>query len=603
MLVEMTIENLGVLPRARAEFSPGLTVLTGETGAGKTMVVTGLKLLSGARAEASRIRRGAKSAAVEGVFALPQPKSEDDASAFPGDPDAVSTAVRSATDVAREAGAEPDENGDWLAARTLTLASDNKAVRSRAHLGGRHVPAATLGQFTGAVLTIHGQHDQLRLTSPGEQLAALDGFGEGIGTLKQAYQKAYAEHQKLAADLAERSSKRRELAQEIDRLEFALGEIDQVAPVAGEDEELVARIRRLQDVDALREAAEQAVALIDGPEALGAAELQEAEPAAAAVGRAAGGLGAVDDDELRALGERLDAVTAELAEVSGELGAFLAGLDMDPEALEQALLRQQQLKGLTRKYAPDAAGVVAWREKVQRRLAQIDVSPAAVEELQARVGKAEQKRDAAAAKLSRARNRAAKRLSAAVTAELAGLAMGRAEFSVAVRPCPPGPKGADEVEFMLAPAPDAEPRGLAASASGGELSRVMLALEVIVAGESAGTTLVFDEVDSGVGGQAAIEIGRRLARLSLTHQVIVVTHLPQVAAFAQTHLHVEKEETSAGAQATGVVSEVTALAGESRVRELARMLAGLADSESGRAHAADLLARAQKEREAMARDA
>lgn len=583
MLVEMTIQNLGVIPRAHAEFSPGLTVLTGETGAGKTMVVTGLRLLTGARADAQRIRRGAARASVEGVFSRAE---------------VTAPVAERAAAIVEEAGGTADENGDWLTARTVT-ATGSGAARSRAHLGGRSVPAATLGQFAGTLLTIHGQHDQLRLLSPTEQLAALDGFDPAIGPLKRSYHDAYAEHRRLAAELEERTTKRRELAQEVDRLRFAIDEIDQVAPEAGEDEELVARIRRLQDVDGLREVAEQSAMLIDGPEALGAADVPDAEPAAAAIGRAAAGLSGVSDAELRSLGNRLAAVTSELSEISGELGGFLAGLDADPEALEQALVRQQELKTLTRKYASTAEGVLAWREKAETRLSRIDVSSSAIDQLKDDVAAAKTKRDHAARNLGAARAAAADRLGGAVTKELAGLAMGNTQFTVAVRDCDPGPQGANEVEFLLAPDKNSEPRGLATSASGGELSRVMLALEVIVAGESAGTTLVFDEVDSGVGGQAAVEIGRRLARLSLSHQVIVVTHLPQVAAYAQTHLHVEKDD--AADAGSGVVSEVVALDGEYRIRELARMLAGLTDSETGRAHAADLLDRAQTEREHMRR--
>lgn len=575
MLADITIENLGAIPRAAAEFSPGLTVLTGETGAGKTMVVTGLRLLAGGRADASRIRTGQKRAGVEGRFSRE------------GMPESVAAAADA---VVAEAGGRDDENGDWLASRTVSVTADG-AGRSRAHLGGRSVPAGTLADFASGVLAIHGQHDQLRLLSADEQLAALDRFDPAIAPLAEAYARAYREHRRLAKDLAERTGKRRELAQEVDRLRFALDEIDKVAPQSGEDDELIAQIRRLQDVDVLRESASGALGLIDGAEALGGYDDSSAEPAAVALGRAASTLTGSGDEKLVALGRRLAAVTTELSEVSAELGGYLGELDADPEALEHALLRQQELKTLTRKYAPDAAGVLAWRDKAAARLERIDVSSDAVENLTAAVKAAGKELDDAARALTDARTSAASGLGEAVSAELAGLAMGDARLTVEVRPATPGPRGADEVELMLAPAADAAARPLAQSASGGELSRVMLALEVILAGESGGTTLVFDEVDSGVGGHAAAEIGRRLARLSRSHQVIVVTHLPQVAAYADTHLHVEK--------ATADSSEVTTLTGERRVAELARMLAGLADTDTGRAHAAELLERAQAEVAAM----
>ncbi|AGF72385.1 DNA repair protein RecN [Corynebacterium halotolerans] len=575
MLADIAIENLGVIPSATAELSDGLTVLTGETGAGKTMVVTGLRLLTGGRADASRVRTGAGQAVVEGRFVTDR---------LPGD------AARRTADTVESAGGTADENGEFIASRTV-----NATGRSRAHLGGRSVPAATLAEFSRELLTIHGQNDQLRLLAPDQQLAALDRFDPAIAPLLEAYRTTWRQWRTLARDLKERTESRRELAQEVDRLQFALNEIDEASPEPGEDLELVNQIRRLQDVDTLREQASTALGAIDGPEAFGG--YSDEEPASTLLGRAESALTGSEDPKLREAGEKLSEITTLLSEISVDLGAYLSDLPADPNLLEEYLQRQQQLKQLTRKYAPDIDGVLAWREKAQARLSRIDISSEALDELKKQVAAAEQTMTAAAKKLTTARTKAAKKLGKQVTTELRGLAMPKARIEVEVRAIAPGRDGADEVELLLAANSSAEARPLASSASGGELSRVMLALEVILSAGSEGATLVFDEVDAGVGGRAAVEIGRRLARLATRNQVIVVTHLPQVAAYADTHLHVAK---NVGDDA--VTSGVVTLTGDERVEELARMLAGLDDTDTGRAHAAELLERAHAERAGFRHD-
>lgn len=573
MLAEIAISNLGVIRHASAELSPGLTVLTGETGAGKTMVVTGLRLLTGGRADASRVRTGADGAVVEGAFGTEEL------------PEEVREAVGA---IAAGAGAEADENGEYLVSRSVKASG-----RSSAHLGGRKVPAATLSELAGHLLTIHGQNDQLRLMAPEQQLAALDRFDPAIQAKLDAYREAYTAWRAAAKDLKERTEKRLELAQEVDRLQFAIDEIDAVAPQAGEDEELVATINRLQDVDALREAAETALMAIDGADAVGGVGGEE-EPASDLIGRAQAALEGASDQDLRDLGARLGEVAGVLSDVSAELGSYTGSLPSDPEELERLLQRQQEIKGLTRKYAPDAAGVVAWRDKAGARLAKIDTSEGAVEKLKAKVAELEQAMTKHAAALTKARTKAAGKLGEAVTEELHGLAMPKAQLTVNVAKAQYGRDGADTVEILLAPNSALEPKPLATSASGGELSRVMLALEVILSESSSGATLVFDEVDAGVGGRAAVEIGRRLARLARGNQVIVVTHLPQVAAYADTHLHVSKDIGD-----VAVTSGVAALQPEERIEELARMMAGMDDSDTGRAHAAELFERAQGEVEQL----
>ncbi|GAB2517677.1 DNA repair protein RecN [Corynebacterium atrinae] len=567
MLADIAIENLGVIPAATAELAEGLTVLTGETGAGKTMVVTGLRLLAGGRADASRVRSGAAQAVVEGRFIASE---------------SASTQVEELVDAA---GGAADENGEYIASRTVSAAG-----RSRAHLGGRSVPAATLAEFTAPLLTIHGQNDQLRLLAPEQQLAALDRFDPRIAPLLADYRQKYRAWRTLSKDLQERTESRRELAQEIDRLQFALDEINAVDPEPGEDSALLMHIQRLQDVDSLREQATTALGAIDGPEVFGGYETEE-DAASTLLGRAEAALLASEDSTLKELGERLAEMTTGLREISAELGSYLADLPSDVDQLDALLQRQQQLKVLTRKYANDAEGVIAWREKARARLAKIDISSEALDELKKQVVAAKKALGVAAKKLSAARAKAAQALGEAVTAELQGLAMGKSRLIVDISVGDPGKDGADAVQLMLAPNSAAEPRPLAASASGGELSRVMLALEVILSADSEGATLVFDEVDAGVGGRAAVEIGRRLARLAGRNQVIVVTHLPQVAAYADTHLLVAKDVGD-----DAVTSGVLTLNDQERVEELARMLAGLDGSDTGRAHATELLDRARSER-------
>lgn len=568
MLADISISNLGVIPSASAELSDGLTVLTGETGAGKTMVVTGLRLLAGGRADASRVRAGSDSAAVDGTFDL-----------F-GLPDDIRAAALEAVE---SAGGRADENGEIIANRTVSASG-----RSKAFLGGRKVLASTLQEFSSLLLTIHGQNDQLRLLAPEQQLAALDRFDPAVFPLREDYEWRYGEWKALAKDLARRTKSKRELAQEVDRLTFALGEIDEVNPATGEDKEITETIRRLQDVDALREAATVALTSIDGPESVGG--YGEDDPASSLLGKAGAALLGTEDSRLTTLGEELSAITEQLGTITAELGSYLGDLDADPEQLDKLLTRQQDLKKLTRKYAGDIDGVLAWRDEAREKLDTIDTSAEALDELAKKVKAAEKELAKAAKKLTKARTEAAEKLSAEVTGELRGLAMPKARIEVDVRPAQPGPHGADDVELLLAPNDTTPARPISTAASGGELSRVMLALEVILSAGTTGATLVFDEVDAGVGGRAAVEIGRRLAKLARNNQVIVVTHLPQVAAYADTHLHVAKNVGD-----DSVTSGVSTLSEEQRVEELARMLAGLDDTETGRAHAAELFSRARGE--------
>ncbi|MGQ4599489.1 DNA repair protein RecN [Nocardia sp. R6R-6] len=586
MLTEIRIDGLGVISTANAQFHAGLTCLTGETGAGKTMVVTSLHLLSGARADAGRVRLGASRAVVEGRFTI-----ED-----------VNDAARAeVAQVLESAAAEQDDDGSIIAIRTV--GSDG---RSRAHLGGRGVPAAVLAEFTAPLLTVHGQNDQLRLQRPDQQLSALDQFAAGaVAGLLRKYRTQRRSWLDARAELLERTARGREMALEAERLEHALNEIDGIAPEPGEDVRIVDEVRRLSDLDSLREAAAAAHDALAGP----ADAPEDGSGAMELIGAARARVEAADDPALAALAPRLADAIAVVVDVTAELSGYLSDLPSDPRALDSLLNRQAELKTLTRKYAPDIDGVLAWADDARARLGSLDVSEEALAKLAAEVDTAAERVRVTAQKLSTARGEAAAKLAAAVSAELGGLAMGKARLEVDVRwpaagpqdsapiivdgqQVHAGPAGIDEVEFRLAPHSGAKSLPLSKSASGGELSRVMLALEVVLAGADHGATMVFDEVDAGVGGRAAVEIGRRLALLARTHQVIVVTHLPQVAAFADTHLVVDKSDDGKGA----VNSGVRALTNEERVIELARMLAGLGDTETGRAHAEELLATARAEK-------
>ena len=580
MLAEIRIESLGAISTATAEFDRGLTVLTGETGTGKTMVVTGLHLLGGARADATRVRSGADRAVVEGRFTTTE---------------LGESVTEQVNEILDSSGADRDDDGSVIAARSVS-----RDGPSRAYLGGRSVPAKSLSSFTTELLTLHGQNDQLRLMRPDEQRAALDRFA-GVERPLKRYRTLRDDWLTARRDLADRKQRARELAQEADRLKFGLNEIDTVAPQPGEDDTLVDDIRRLSELDALRDAAQTARIALSGADDL------DGTSAATDVGQAKSTLEGTDDSALQALAGQLAEALAVISDVSTELGDYLNELPSDASTLETKLTRQGELRTLTRKYAADIDGVLRWADESRERLAALDVSEETLAGLQRHVDELQKEVVAAATELTKARTKSAKGLAKAVTAELAGLAMADAEFTVSVAALSArgddsapitlpsgatvhaGHDGADAVEFGFAAHHGTDVLPLNKSASGGELSRVMLALEVVLAASAEGTTMVFDEVDAGVGGRAAVQIGRRLARLARTHQVIVVTHLPQVAAYADVHLVVDGggRDRSSG---------VHRLGDDDRVAELARMLAGLGESDSGRAHARELLTTAQNDR-------
>jgi DNA repair protein RecN (Recombination protein N) len=579
VLDELHIQGLGVIDDAVLPLGPGLTVVTGETGAGKTMVVTGLMLLFGGRAESTRVRSGSDQASVDGRLVNVPP--------------AVAERVR-------EAGGVLDDD-DLVVRRVVSAAG-----RSRAYVGGASAPVAVLAELAEHLVAVHGQSDQLRLTRRAEQLDLLDRYA---ALDRSDYTAAYREWRDLAAALAERTSRAGELEREADLLRHGLSEIEAAAPEPGEDAALAELAARLTNADALRLAAQLAHAAVAGEDDADAVDVATLlGQARRALGQATGA-----DAQLDKLASQLEDLLAATTDLGTELREYLDDLDADPQRLEDVQQRRHVLAGLIRKYGTgDGAGgldaVLAWAAQASARLAEVDTSDEAIAELQRQTHQAAERAAEHAAALHTAREASAAQLSAAVTAELGGLALADAAVQVVVTTREPsgshhaleldgtavgaGPDGIDDVDILFQPHPRSAPLPIGRGASGGELSRVMLALEVCLAGTDPVPTMVFDEVDAGIGGRAAVEVGRRLARLARGHQVIVVTHLAQVAAYADRHIVVDKSSDGSDSVTS---SDVRLVTDAERVGELARMLAG-SDSATARGHAEELLAEAAKSR-------
>jgi DNA repair protein RecN (Recombination protein N) len=553
LIESIAIRNLGVIQQAELEFGSGFTALTGETGAGKTMVLSALGLLLGGRADSGAVRSGAAQLFVEGRWQLS------------GDFESLKARLA-------ELGAD-SETGELLVNRSVSSEG-----RSRAAVGGASVPVAVLAELAEQLVAVHGQSDQLRLKSATAQREALDAFaGEALRVVKASYQQAFS-----AWRDTERRLERLKNSSETDRLravtlrEF-LNELERLNPQPGELDELISKLERMSNIEALRaealaahEALSSDVSDVDAITLLGLAKKQ---------------LEASSDPQLRALATGLVEATELARDSSRELASYLATLDLDPAQLEQLQQRRADLTQFTRKHQRELDELIASAATVSAELIDLDSGDDQLERLEQLAQAQLSQLGLAAKELSTARTVAAQALAQGVSEELSALAMGGSSLSVSVTQQDFEAHGADKIEFLLAPHPGAEPRPLGKGASGGELSRVMLAIELVLAGNGQLPTMIFDEVDAGVGGAAALELGRRLRKLSESTQVIVVTHLPQVAAFADTQLRVSKD-SSGGFTA----SSVEQLEGEARVLELARMLSGNPDSDVARSHARELLA-------------
>jgi DNA repair protein RecN (Recombination protein N) len=617
MLEEVRITGLGVINDALLELSPGFTALTGETGAGKTMVVTGLGLLFGGRADPSRVRPGAQRASVEGRLRT-DPRGK------------VAQQVE-------EAGGDLDDDGTLVLTRTVSGEG-----RSRAFAGGRSVPVSLLTYLADDLVAVHGQSDQQQLLKPGRQRESLDKYAGGVlAEVLTDYQRAYGRHRKVLDELTTLTTQARARAAEAEELRAGLTDIEKLNPVAGEAAALRAEEERLANADSLHAAATTAhEALLGDPTAD-----NDGVDAVTLLGQARRALDAVSrhDSEIDGVATRLSDAAYLVSEVAGELASYIQGIDSDPARLAAVQERRAALARVIRLYGPggvsarvngipvrlgagspsaadaapdgDAAGgadegaaaqpdalvpaeepdeiayVLEWAALAAARAVELGNDDDTIAALAAEETELSAQVTDLAGRLSRLRAEAGEQFADDVTAELTALAMPHARISVALTPlAEPGPHGADDVEIRLASNPGAPTLPLHKGASGGELSRVMLAIEVVFAGADPVPTFVFDEVDAGVGGKAAVEIGRRLAKLARLAQVIVVTHLPQVAAFADNHLMVAKS-SDGSITSTSVIR----LEHEARVRELSRMLAGLEDSEFGQAHAAELLAMAAEQ--------
>lgn len=558
MIEELSIRDLGVIAEATLPIGAGFTAVTGETGAGKTMVVTALGLLLGARADAGAVRAGAKQAWVEGRWYVP----------------GQTVIEERVTDAGGEI-----EGGELLVGRSVSAEG-----RSRAVVGGRSAPVGLLSELADELVVVHGQADQQRLRSAAAQRAALDRFaGRELHDVLEAYRSAFEAWRADARELERLREAHDARRQEADTLREAIDEVEAADPQPGEDDELQERADRLTNLEDLRIAATQAHELVSAE-----SPVDDAPDAVALVENAKRHLERVAgyDPALAPIVEALTNAGFLLADAAAELSGYVAGLDADgARELELVQERRALLSSLIRRHGTTLDDVLAFRGQGGLRLLELDGDDERIAQLETSVSAAEADVDRLAARITELRTDAAARLAEAVTVELAALAMPDAELQVLVEPAAePAAHGRDQVSILLRPHPGTEPRSVGRGASGGELSRVMLAIEVVIAGADPVPTFVFDEVDAGVGGAAAIEIGRRLARLAERSQVIVVTHLAQVAAFATNHLTVVK-----GTDGQVTASSVRQLEGGEREAEMARLLSGLTDSEIGLAHARELL--------------
>jgi len=557
VIEEIFIRDLGVIGEARLPLGPGFTAITGETGAGKTMVVTALGLLLGDRSDSSVLRKGSGAAVVEGRWLV--------------------DAEGAVADRVRDAGGDLDD-GELILARSVSPEG-----RSRATVGGRTTPVSVLAELGEQLVVVHGQSDQVRLRSATAQREALDRFaGLALSTVLDDYQATYRRWQSNQGELdvivAEQEAREREAAE----LRLALTEIESAAPQTGEDGELADRANRLTNLEDLRLAASEAHELVSSEDLVDPRDaLGLLDSARRQLERVAG-----HDVTLAPIVEALASASYLVADVSAQLSTYLGGLDADSaRELEVVQDRRAELGEIARKYGPTLAEAIAYLDIGSVRLLELDQDSDRIDRVRAEVQADRARVIEMADELGRVRRDYALQLGERVSEELVALAMPNARLTVDVSDRQDyGLSGRDAVSIQLAPHPGAEPRPLGRGASGGELSRVMLAIEVVIAGSDPVPTFIFDEVDAGVGGASAIEIGRRLARLSRTAQVIVVTHLAQVAAFSTNHLRVVKDSEGAV-----TASSVQQLQGEERIQEMARLLSGLSGSESGLQHARELI--------------
>ena len=569
LITRLHIRGMGVIEDAQMSFSPGLTVITGETGAGKTMVLTGFSLLAGGKAEPALVRRGQAEAVVEGNWLIP------------ANSDAVISRLT-------EAGAPPDLEDDG--AELILMRTVPAEGRGRTVACGRTVPRTLLQEVAADLLAIHGQADQWQLRSADRQREMLDHYaGAPCADTLQEFRTLFADWRRARAELASLATNRAEREREAALLEAGIAEIDAVAPEVGEDEALDVQSARLTNAGSLLEDITAAHDSLVGTD-IDPGALHQVALAQKSLARAA-----AIDPALGLLRAQLAQVTALLADAGTELATALQDLEADPARQAWVEERRAALRKLMRSHGPSLAEVIQWRAGADRKLQALGGGADRAEEIRAEIEELAVQLQSVAARLTYIRTSAAHELASQVSDELRSLAMPEAELVIELHSTIDIEQftaaGADSVGFLLRPHSGSDAQPVTKAASGGELSRVMLAIEVTMAGRNSVPTFIFDEVDAGIGGRTAVEVGRRLARLARQAQVIVVTHLPQVAAFADRHLVVTKSSD-------GLVTEssVQDVSGNQRVVELVRMLSGLEESDAGLAHAEELLAVAATER-------
>ena len=562
MIDELRISNLGVIAQAHVTFGEHMSVVTGETGAGKTMTVTALQMLMGEKVDPARVRVGADKAVVEGTFIL----------------SASSPAVKIVQDAGGDV--EPGPSEDTV---SLILARHISAHgRSRAFAGGHLVPARVLSRCAQHMITLHGQADQLRLRSLAAQRAALDTYGGGeLSKELAAYTQAWNRLVQAREEYEDFVHHAQKISTERMAMRMLLERVDSVKPHIGEEDQLKEEAARLSNVQTLRESMACARAALSNDQGSGALEM---------IAQAREQLSSTHDRSIEALADQLADVDSIVADVYENVSEQLDHLSDDPERLEAIQQRRAQLRAVERELGMSVAEMLEQAQVARRELDESYDLSQRKEQLMKAVHMAQEKARAQAHRLHACRQEAAQRLSQAVNEELSGLYMKNAVFSAtAIQREELTSWGMDEVHFLLTPHAGAEAHELSRVASGGEMSRIMLAIEVQLASRNGmdGHTFIFDEIDAGIGGEAGLAVGRRLAKLGQQTQVLCVTHLPQVAAYAHNHIVVEKLNDDHGA-----LTNVHHVSGDSRLAELARMLSGHAESEAARLHASELLASA-----------
>ncbi|HOL71145.1 MAG TPA: DNA repair protein RecN [Bryobacteraceae bacterium] len=555
MLLDLVVENYAVIERVRVRFHPGLNLLTGETGSGKSIIVDALALLFGSRASQESVRSGAARARVSGLFEIPDDER--------------------LRQILESAGIEV-EDGELLLEREILAEG-----KSRAFAGSRPITAALLRDLAPFLGDIHGQHDQQMLFSPAAQLEMLDAFA-GTGAAVAEAGELYRCWRGVTRELEELDRTEQETLRLLDIWNFQRKEIEAVAPKPGEDAALEQERRVLQNSVRLEEAAGAAwTALYDAPDSA-AARLRAAIRKLEELSRI--------DPRLDSVRESLGPAAIAVEEASYAVRDYLSRLEANPARLEEIENRLAALDRLKRKYGATVEDILAFLDDVRAKIAAVETAGERRQSLEQRRKELAARYQAAADALSARRKEAALELEKRVEAELAALAMERTRFKVLIEPAAWSERGADSVRFLVSPNLGEEPRPLEKVASGGEISRIALALKTCIAGRerpartSAPRTLVFDEVDAGIGGRAAETVGRRLKQLAASCQVLCVTHLPQIAGFADHHFSVEKRESNG--RTVAVIEELT---GEARTREIARMLSGERLTREAMKHAEQLL--------------